>query len=281
MRRKDGRIVWASTNARLIVDEDGLPVGVEGISRDVTNTKLLQDELVRSERLAATGRFAASVAHEINSPLQAITVLLGSLKRRFGTEERLSPELDLLKEGIDRIRDTVKNLLDLNRPGGQHRQPTNLNQIVRNTVGLVQNHLRIRGIRVRLDLSPDLPDLLASPHQLDTVLLNLINNAEEALSGASERETAVPENGGGPREITIRTFAQEEEIVLQVSDNGPGIPEEDLPHVFDAFYTRKKAAGVGLGLSLCRDAVRGLNGTIEAGEAPEGGARFTLRLPIR
>ncbi|MEJ2658748.1 MAG: histidine kinase dimerization/phospho-acceptor domain-containing protein, partial [Desulfobacterales bacterium] len=166
-----------------------------------------------------------SVAHEINSPLQAVTVMLGTLKNKYNGDEELSGQLSLLKGAFGSIRDTVKNLLDLNRPGKELKQSTNVNDIIENIVDLVRSHLKKNRIRVNLDLSSKIPEINASPLQLNQCFLNLINNASEAMIGA-----LYPKNGsmaeistGG--EITIKTTLKNRKIVVKITDTGPGIPE--------------------------------------------------------
>ena len=117
-----------------------------------THLKLLQTQLIRSERLAATGQLAASIAHEINSPLQAITVMLSALTQKSKDDERLNADINLLKGAFDSIRDTVKSLLDLNRPGSEQKTPTNINMIIENTVKLLKSHMKRNNIKVNLDI---------------------------------------------------------------------------------------------------------------------------------
>jgi len=246
---------------------------------DITRTKLMQDQLIRSERLAATGHLAASIAHEINSPLQAVTVMLGTLKKKYSDDKALSGQLELLKGAFSSIRDTVKNLLDLNRPGKEVRQPTNVNRIIEKNVDLFQSHFKKNKIRINLDLSSNIPDLNASPLQLNQCLLNLINNSVEAISSAS-----TPDNGsisgtekGG--EITIKTSHGKGNVIIKITDTGPGIPEEVLQYIFDPFFTRKKKMGMGVGLSICHGIIEDHNGIITAENSPHGGVVMTIRLP--
>ncbi|MCJ7541981.1 MAG: DUF3365 domain-containing protein, partial [Desulfobacterales bacterium] len=246
---------------------------------DITQTKLMQDQLIRSERLAATGQLAASVAHEINSPLQAVTVMLGTLKKKYINDEALSSQLELLKGAFSSIRDTVKNLLDLNRPGKEVKQSTNVNHIIEKDIDLFQFHFKKNKIRINLDLSSNIPDLNASPLQLNQCLLNLINNAVEAITSPS-----TPDNGsiagieaGG--EITIKTNHGKGNITIKITDTGPGIPEDELQYIFDPFFTRKKKMGMGVGLSICYRIIEDHGGIITAENSPLGGVVMTITLP--
>ena len=246
---------------------------------DITQTKLMQDQLIRSERLAATGQLAASIAHEINSPLQAVTVMLGTLKKNHGNDEALSNQLELLKGAFSSIRDTVKNLLDLNRPGKEVKQSTNINHIIEKNIDLFQAHFKKNKIRINLELSSFIPDLNASSLQLNQCFLNLINNAVEAISS-----TSAPDNGsiaeietGG--EITIKTNHSKGNIIVEITDTGPGISEEELQYIFDPFFTRKKKMGMGVGLSICHGIVKDHGGIITAENSPHGGVIMTITFP--
>ena len=278
-RRKDNRIIDVLLRSSLINPGD-FSEGRIFTVMDITQTKLMQDQLIRTERLAATGQLAASIAHEINSPLQAVTVLLGTLKKKYDDDEVLSGQLALLKGAFGSIRDTVKNLLDLNRPGKELKQSTNVNDILENIVDLVRSHLKKNRIKVNLDLSTNLPDINASPMQLNQCFLNLINNAAEAMMG-----TLSPKNGsltetemGG--EISIKTNFNKDKIIVKITDAGPGIPEGDLQYIFDPFFTRKKKMGMGVGLSICHGIIENHGGIITAENSQHGGVVMTVMLPV-
>ena len=240
-----------------------------------------QDQIIRSERLAATGQLAASVAHENNSTLQAITVLLGAMKRDNEEDKELLDNIVLLKGAFFNIRDTVKNLMDLNRPGKERKQMINVNAITESTVALMKSHLKKNKVKIDLNLSPTIPDMIASPQQLGHVFLNLINNAVEAMTSVSKSEGKWKEWAKVGGDISIKTMLKKDKVVIQVSDTGPGIAEEDLEHIFDPFYTRKKTMGTGVGLSICNGIIEDHDGTIEAKNAKEGGAVFTVTLPVK
>jgi PAS domain S-box-containing protein len=140
IKTKNGDIVPNEINCRYI-SYLGQPCFL-AVARDITETKLLQNQLLRSERLAATGQLAASIAHEINSPLQGITALLSVIRMRHEKDEDLLNKLDLIKSAFVSIRNTVRNLIDLNRPGKEKKQPMDVNQVIENTVALMNSHLK-------------------------------------------------------------------------------------------------------------------------------------------
>ena len=247
---------------------------------DVTENKLLEDQMIRSERLAATGKLAASIAHEINSPLQGITILLNSIASSHKGDEKLLENLDLVKGGFVNIRDIVRKLLDLNRPGKENKQSMNINGVIEDTATLLKDYLKKCKVKIILNLSSKVPGITASPQQLGQVFMNLVNNAAEAMMGASESKDGGKSGEITHRTITIKSNRKKNNIIIEVGDTGPGISKEDLEHIFDPFYTRKKKMGMGIGLSICHGIIEDHNGTIAAINAPERGTVFTITLPI-
>ena len=238
------------------------------------------EQLIRSERLAATGQLAASIAHEINSPLQAISVLLGSMGKQYRDDAHLIENIDILKQAIGNISDTVRSLLDLNRPGMELKQRSNINEVIRQTLTLARNLLKRNQIKVQLDLSSEIPNINLSPQQMYQMFLNLINNAIEGMIGQIEPLSGVPREESPNKEIRISSKIESDQICIRISDTGPGIPEKDLQFLFDPFFTSKKKMGLGVGLSICYGIVEDHNGTITAENDPESGAVFTIRLPL-
>jgi PAS domain S-box-containing protein len=251
------------------------------VARDVTQTKRLHSQLIRSERLAATGQLAASIAHEINSPLQGISALLNVLRSTYAEDSYLQRKLDLVRSAFNSIRDTVKNLIDLNRPGKEKKQLTDAHQLIDNTVSLVRSLLKKNMISVHLDLAAARTTLFASPQQIGQVLMNLLNNAVESITGAPGYFENAHLNPGGGGRIVVRTCNQGSELVVELQDSGPGIPSEDMNRVFDPFFTNKKPMGMGVGLTICHGVIEDHQGRITVSNAPEGGAVFTIALPLR
>ena len=250
------------------------------VARDITETKLLHNQLLRSERLAATGQLAASIAHEINSPLQGITALLSVIRMKSEHDKELLSQLDLIKNAFISIRNTVRNLIDLNRPGKEKKQPMNINQVIENTVALTRSHLKKHMVNIKLNLAAKTSTINASPQQIGQVIMNLVNNAVESITGATQFQEKLKQSAPIDSKISIDTHNHNEEIIITVKDNGPGISDNDLGKIFDPFFTRKKTMGMGVGLSICHGIIEDHKGVIYANNAPEGGAVFTIRLPL-
>ena len=278
IKTKDGKVIPNEVNCRY-VSYMGKPCFL-CVARDITETKLLHNQLLRSERLAATGQLAASIAHEINSPLQGITALLSVIRMKYADDEDLLKKLDLIKNAFVSVRNTVRNLIDLNRPGKEKKQSMDVNQVIENTVALVSSYLKKKMVTINLDLAAATPTIIASPQQIGQVIMNLINNAVDAIITASEFKDKLSETSSIGGAISIATMNQGEELVITVKDTGPGIAKKDLDRIFDPFFTRKKKMGMGVGLSICYGIVDDHKGTIVADNLAEGGAVFTIRLPM-
>jgi len=271
-RKKNGTHLEVHLSANIVENEDSKPKCILISFIDNTPLKLLQNQLIRSERLAATGQLAVSIAHEINSPLQAITYLLTMLQIRYKDDHELIAKINLLKNAYFNIRDTVKKLLNLNRPGKEQKQLININLVIEDTVSLLTSLVTNHKIKIRMQLSPKIPNITASPQQLSQVFLNLINNSIEALNSVKEAKQQ--------KEIFIKTSLVDNLIHIHFSDNGPGILPQDLQHVFNPFYTKKRMIGVGIGLSVCHGIINDHSGTIEVDNLPTCGAVFTITLPV-
>jgi PAS domain S-box-containing protein len=251
------------------------------VARDITQTKMLQNQLIRSERLAATGQLAASIAHEINSPLQGITALINVIRNQHKKDKKLLEQLDLVKSAFESIRDTVRNLIDLNRPGKEKKQPVDVNQVIENTATLVRSYLTKSRVKINLNMAAKNAMLTASPQQLGQVLMNLINNAVDSITGAPGFQKKLKENPAYNGDILIDTFNQKKEFVIKIKDSGPGIAKADLERIFDPFFTRKKTMGMGVGLSICHGIIEDHKGYIVANNSKDGGAVFTITLPLK
>jgi len=279
---KEGNIIPVSISASFYRDINGKPVGSIINLRDISKAKLLQEQLMRSERLAATGQLAASVAHEINSPLQAIVLMLDMMEIKYKGDEKIldNNDFNMLTGSFGNIRDTVQNLLDLNRPDKEEKQLADINEIIKKTFTLTRSHLKKNKVKVNMELSSEIPNITASPRQLSQVFLNLINNSIEAMSGESGLRSGRESRTSIGGEISIKTNIKNVDIVIEVSDTGPGILKEDLAHIFDPFYTGKKKMGMGVGLSICNGIIKDHAGNITVKNSPEGGAVFTITLPV-
>jgi PAS domain S-box-containing protein len=245
------------------------------ILHDVTQRREMLDELLRAERLAAAGTFAAGVAHEVNNPLGSISSLVQSLLTDETNSARRTTLHTILAQ-ITRISSTLKNLVNFARPAPAERGLLDINGLVNETLRLVAYNSRFHGIAFEPNLDPGLKAAFADHNEIQQVLINLLFNAADA----TQRE-------GGT--IRIQTENQTgrnngraiKKVVIRVSDNGIGIPPEHLNRVFDPFFTTKPAgSGVGLGLSLCQRIILANRGTIRIDSEVGKGTSVTICLPV-
>jgi len=207
---------------------------------------------------------AAGLAHEIGTPMGVIRGHAELLERSVA-DERGRWRLRTIQEQIDRISTIISTLLDLARPHAPDFQPTSLAEVLEDTLSFLDEKFRRRGVEVKRALS-EVPRVMADREKLQQVFLNLYLNAADAM----------PE--GGTLRVELRDAGTEVEI--RVTDTGAGIAPEDLPRIFDAFYTTKEAgAGNGLGLMVAQSIVTDHGGRIEARSAPGEGTEFRIRLP--
>src|SRR6266702_948118 len=241
------------------------------IIRDVTDQKMLQEQLIQSEKLSAIGQLVSGVAHELNNPLAGISAFAHLLltEKRFPPDQRTAAEM--IYAEARRASRIVQNLLTFARQHKPERVSTLLNQVLDDTLELRGYELRVRGIEVARDYDENLPETLADAHQLQQVFLNLITNAEQAMEKGQRDK----------QRLIVRTRRMGAVIRIDVEDTGPGIPPNLLERIFNPFFTTKPTgSGTGLGLSISLGIVREHEGRIWAENAPQGGARFVIELPV-
>jgi PAS domain S-box-containing protein len=251
---------------RTIIKQGGAVRGSQGIVRDITEHRILLQQLVSSERLAATGRLAAGVAHEINNPLQGMSSQLSTIQKKVIGHEDPTANIELLQEGIDRIRHIVRGMLDLHRGPVMQQVTVNLNEIAEKVLVMVSQQMHDHNIHIERALEPKLPTILGSPQELQQVVLNLVLNASEAMP-----------NGG---KLFVSTRHEDDVVELQVKDTGVGIAEEHLSQIFEPFFTFKPTgSGTGLGLYLSKNIMDLHRGRISVESEKDKGASFILSFP--
>lgn len=267
-RTKDGTILDVALTMTVLHDVDERIMGFSAIIKDMSDQKKMEAALVQSERLAATGKLAASIAHEINNPLYGIrSCLTHVLACEDGEVDRKFVQL-AVKES-DRIAELIRNMKTSYMPSEARIEQVDIDELLRDVFVLNRKYLEER--RVRLDFTAgDLPTVACVPDQIKQVFINLLTNAADAMP-----------SGGF---LTVRTNLAEDadDVIVSFTDSGVGIAEEDLPHIFDMFYTKKPSVkGVGLGLSVSYGIVMRHGGKIEVTSEQDKGACFAVRLPVQ
>jgi len=267
-RHRDGSWRTMRASGSPLVDAEGKITGVIISVRDITVERKLEQQIVQSERLAAMGAMIGGVAHELNNPLTSI-MGVSELLQDVETNETSRKQLAMLQQQARRAAEIVQNLTYFSRPPVAGKSRISLVEVVERTLNLHAYSLRKNNITVDFLKQAGVPYALGDPHQLMQVFLNLIVNAEHAIREAGEKGT-----------LRIRLGTSENNVWVSFHDDGPGIPKENLPSIFDPFYTTKRPGrGTGLGLSICKSVVKEHSGSVEAANAPDGGAVFTVTLP--
>ena len=277
MRRVNGSPVWVEVTARSRPARRGGLLRIEALIRDVSDRKRLEDQskdiyqqILQSEKMAALGQTISGVAHELNNPLATI----------LSWAERLSekPLDDTAKRGVtvilgeaERAARIVRNLLTFARKRQSTRAMIDVNAVVEETMAL-RAYDQMLTLTVTTEFAPNLPKVFADTHQIQQVLLNLLINAEQAMLNASGRGTLI-----------IRTHLNEkgDGVIIQVVDDGPGVPPESQTRIFDPFFTTKDVGkGTGLGLTVAYAIVQEHGGRIRLESRPDAGASFYVELPV-
>jgi two-component system NtrC family sensor kinase len=265
--RKDGEVRTISiTYSTPQKDEEVLC-----LIRDVTDQKMLQEQLIQSEKMSAIGQLVSGVAHELNNPLAGISAFAQLLlaEKRFPPDQRTAAET--IYSEARRASRIVQNLLTFARQHKAEKVPTAINQVLDDTLELRGYELRVRGIDVRREYDDAIADTMADAHQLQQVFLNLITNAEQAME----------QRDGHHHRLTVRTRRNGDAIRIEVEDTGGGIPANLIERIFNPFFTTKPTgSGTGLGLSISLGIVREHEGRIWAENVASSGARFIVELPI-
>ena len=260
-------LAFERTAAALSEERARLAAKVAELTRANAALAEVRASLVRSEKLATVGRLAAGVAHEVGNPLGAVSGYAELARGRLpaDADPQLRDALERISAAADRIDRIVRDLLDFARPTPLEVLPMGLQGTVDAALRLAAVQGRFKGIAVDVDLSPDLPPVLADERHLSQVILNLLLNAGDAMQGAGR--------------VTVAAGRQGDRVALTVSDTGPGIPPGDVPRIFDPFFTTKEPGqGSGLGLAICHSIVESMGGTIDVASPPGGGASFVVRL---
>jgi signal transduction histidine kinase/CheY-like chemotaxis protein len=257
-------------SVRPVLDEAGHRLGRVEIYRDLTAQRVFQAKLLQTEKLAALGQMVTGIAHELSNPL---TSILGYSQRLLVRKDLAgsTEEARQIYEEAERASTILRQLLLSAREARPERKRVALNQVVQRAMDLQRFGSASEKIRIELDLDPTLPFVTGDSGQLQQVLMNLIGNARQAIVQAGRAGT-----------IRLRTARNgDRRMVLQVIDDGPGIPQAILARIFDPFFTTKPpGVGTGLGLAIVLSVVREHGGQVSVSSPPAGGSAFTVELPV-
>jgi two-component system NtrC family sensor kinase len=237
------------------------------MAADIEELQKLNEQLIRTEKLAAMGTLAAGVAHEVNNPLASISSLIQMMQSQPDLAEEAKEQLKLISTQIQRISQVTRDMMDFARVRPAAKRMADINSVLEKSLRLASFDNSFQKLELVTELKPALPEVLADSDQLQQVFLNLFLNARDAM----------PDGG----ELSMRTSANGEGIRIEIADKGSGVDEKDLKHIFDPFYTTKPAGkGTGLGLAVCYGIITAHGGRIEIEKNDGGGTKFVVILPV-
>jgi two-component system sensor histidine kinase HydH/two-component system sensor histidine kinase AtoS len=266
--RERGEPRWLRLSAKALASAPDAPRVV--MVHEVSDLKRAERDIWQVEKMAALGRLASSLAHEVGNPLSAIDIQLQLLQEdltRSGSElaARSSRRVAVARTEMRRLEAIVRNFLRFSRPPALHLRTMSPNDLLAHIHALVEPEARERGICLALELHPDLPLIEVDENQLSQALLNVLINAFQAVAPGGH--------------IALRSARETGQVLLEIADDGQGIGSEDLGRVFEFYYTTKDE-GTGLGLSIAQRIVHQHEGTIEISSAPGRGTQVRVWLPL-
>jgi PAS domain S-box-containing protein len=268
VRHANGEWRTLRTSASPMFDEEGRITGVVASVRDVTEAHLAEQRSAQKEKLAAMGQMMAGAAHELNNPLTAILGVSDLLRER-AADDTTRRQTDLVLQQARRAAAIIQNLLAFSRPGTQGRAKLRLDEVLRDVIRSQSASLAAKNIAIKFNSSRDISPVEGDRRLLTQIFSNLLINAEQSIAAARDR---------GAVEVSLA--GSDERVCVTVTDDGPGIPAENLPKIFDPFFTTKRpGGGSGLGLTICLAIVKDHGGTIEVDSEPGSGASFRVFLP--
>ncbi len=224
-------------------------------------------QLLQSEKMAAIGQLSAGLAHEVKNPLAGILGYAQLTRRSLQNPEVIMRNIDVIERETRRCTDIISNLMRFARQEPGSRAPTDINVAVSRAIALVDHQLGLQNVAIRTDMQEGLPPVSCNINQLQQVVMNLLINAQQVMEPA-----------GGKVHVSTRLSGTD--VIIEVDDTGPGVPQDVRARIFDPFFTTKQAGqGTGLGLSVSYGLIRDHGGDIRVSDAPGGGARFTISLP--
>jgi two-component system nitrogen regulation sensor histidine kinase GlnL len=272
-----GRRIPINLTVSPLQDQQGRTLGTILLLRDLTHRKELEEDLKRSDRLALLGTLAAGLAHEVKNPLSGIRGTAQLLKREIARNPALAEHTDIIIREVDRVNDLIEQLLDLSRPATLQLAALNIHELLDHVLLLEQQTIREAAVEVKKNFDPSLPAIHGDRDKLTQVFLNLVKNALQAMDGRGcltittrmETDFHIREQGKSRGKL----------IRVDIEDNGPGIEEENLPHIFAPFFTTKNN-GTGLGLAICHRIITEHGGLIRVESHERAGAIFKVSLLV-
>jgi PAS domain S-box-containing protein len=271
-KRKNGEPYYAQLMISPIIDYNHEVTGFFGVHRDLSDKKLLEKQLVHTQKMESIGTLAAGVAHEVGNPLASISALVQVVLRT--TDDLFVKEkLELIKGQVTRISKIIRDLVDFSRPSNYELKLTDINQILTESINITRVGKKARDIEFEIHLNEKIPMLPLVPDQIEQVFLNILLNAVDAI--------VEKENFYGDKKIIVNSNTDDDDIIIKFTDTGKGMTEEELSKVFEPFFTTKREGiGTGLGLWISYGIIKSFEGKISVESKHGVSSTFTITLPF-
>jgi len=249
---------------------------------DITQRLETEQQLIQASKMATLGEMATGVAHELNQPLAVIKTASRFFMKKIGKKEKIEDDILFTLAGeidsyVDRATKIISHMRQFGRKSDINLEKVEINEVLKKALEILGQQLKVRGIEVAWDIEQDLPPVLVDPDRLEQVFINLLINARDAID---EKWQSQPHQKGD-RKIILKTRSGPQEITVEISDTGTGIPDELLERIFEPFFTTKKVGqGTGLGLSISYGIIKDCKGSIQAVSRKGQGAGFIIKFPI-
>lgn len=271
-RRKNGEPFFTQILISPILDPDGKVTAFFGVHRDLSEKKLLEKQLVHTQKMESIGTLAAGVAHEVGNPLASISALV-QVVQRSTNDEFVKEKLELVKSQVTRISKIIRDLVDFSRPSNYELQMTDINQNIREAIEIIKVGAKAKNITFETSLNDSIPSLPLVADQIQQVFVNILLNAVDVI-------VEVP--GGTYQDVIgVRSDLDDDQLIIEFYDSGRGIPDENLAKVFEPFFTTKKEGkGTGLGLWVSYGIIKSFQGDLKVYSKVDEGTTFRITLPL-
>ena len=272
-KRKNGEPYHSQVLISPIIDAGGKVTGYFGVHRDLSDKRVLEKQLIHTQKMESIGTLAAGIAHEVGNPLASISALV-QVAQRSTNDPFISEKLGLVKSQVTRISKIIRDLVDFSRPSNYELLMTDINENIKEAVEITKVGTKAKNIDFVMELTENIPSLPLIADQIQQVFVNILLNAVDAIQ---EKKDDTSRN-----KIVVKSFIEDESVIINFTDTGPGIPEANYTKVFEPFFTTKKQGkGTGLGLWVSYGIVKSFQGDIKIKSVPGSSTSFIINLPIK
>ena len=271
-KKKNGEAFHSHLLISPILDEDEKVKGYFGIHRDLSEKRILEKQLIHTQKMESIGTLAAGIAHEVGNPLASISALV-QVVQRDSEDQFVKEKLGLVKSQVTRISKIIRDLVDFSRPSNYELRLTDINHSIKEAVNITRVGTNAKNVEFKVNLSEEVPSLPLIPDQLEQVFLNILINAIDAINEVKTNNK--------PDRIDVESLVADNQVVITFSDTGTGIREDDVSKVFEPFFTTKdQGKGTGLGLWVSYGIIKSFQGDIKIKSVLRKGTTFVITIPI-